>query len=137
MKNGLRGALQNLLSQSVIQSDKNLSDMVRGILDAYTADTNTISGSGNITVNLNGSNLILLNLTGNATLDFSGQQEGVTILKIKQSSGGSNTVTWPSNVVWAGGSAPTLTTTANRSDVVTLIWDGSNFLATSTLNFNA
>jgi hypothetical protein len=42
------------------------------------------------------------------------------LLYLKQDGAGSKTVTWPASVKWAGGSAPTLTTTANRTDVIEL-----------------
>jgi hypothetical protein len=40
--------------------------------------------------------------------------------------------TWPSTFKWRGNTAPTLTTTLNYSDVVTLIYDGTNYLASYT-----
>jgi len=38
------------------------------------------------------------------------------MINIKQDATGSRTVTWFSGITWAGGSAPTLTTTANKTD---------------------
>ena len=43
------------------------------------------------------------------------------IINIIQDSGGSRTVTWFSTIKWAGGSAPTLTTTANKIDTLGFI----------------
>ena len=40
-------------------------------------------------------------------------------LILSQDATGSRTVTWPASVKWAGGTAPTLTTTASRADVLT------------------
>lgn len=54
---------------------------------------------------------------GNITLAVSGQRSGQCfIVRILQDSSGSRTVTWFSTIKWAGGSPPTLTTTANKAD---------------------
>ncbi len=59
-------------------------------------------------------------LGGNRTLAVSnpttGQQFSLILL---QDGAGSRTVTWFAGILWAGGSAPTLTTTANKRDVFT------------------
>ena len=69
------------------------------------------------------------------------------ILLLKQDGSGSRTVTnwktWDqdngneSTVVWAGGSNPTLTTTANKLDILSFYWDNDNHKAygVATLNF--
>ena len=49
-------------------------------------------------------------------------------IMVIQDGTGSRTVTWPSTVKWAGGSAPTLTTTASRTDVIYFIYDGAYYL---------
>lgn len=57
-------------------------------------------------------------------------------LRIKQDATGNRVVSfWPSTVLWPGNSAPTLTTTANKSDLITCIWNGTNDYCASTLNF--
>lgn len=50
---------------------------------------------------------------------------------------GSKLVAWPASVKWASATAPTLTTTAGKSDVVTLLTvdGGTSWLAFSSLNF--
>lgn len=48
----------------------------------------------------------------------------ITLILIQDSTGG-RTIDWPSEIKWPGGSAPTLTTTADKIDVVTLLtYDG-------------
>ena len=44
-------------------------------------------------------------------------------LELVQDATGSRTVTWPSNVSWAGGTAPTLTTTAGGVDLINMTWN--------------
>lgn len=49
------------------------------------------------------------------------------VLVITQGSGGTKTFTWPAAVKWAGGSAPTLTTTAAHIDIVGFEFDGTSY----------
>ncbi len=57
-------------------------------------------------------------------------------LIVSQDDAGSKTVKyWPTNIRWAGGSAPTLTTTANKSDVIFMMFDGTNYLANIVKNY--
>ena len=57
-------------------------------------------------------------LGGNRTLAFSNvATDKAVFLRLKQDGTGSRTVTWPAGVVWPSGAAPTLTTTAGRTDV--------------------
>lgn len=70
-----------------------------------------------------------LTLTGNCTFTFPAASSGGQFtLMLKQDATGSRTVTWPSTVRWAGGTAPTPTSTANRTDVVTFLSDGTYWL---------
>ena len=48
------------------------------------------------------------------------------ILRLLQDSGGGNAVTWFSTIKWAGGSAPTLTATGSKADVVGFLCTGTN-----------
>ena len=58
------------------------------------------------------------------------------IIILKQDATGSRTVTWGTNYKFPGGSAPTLTTTGNQADVITLIaYSASVLMCSSTLNF--
>ena len=74
-------------------------------------------------------------LAGNATLTFTGQSSnGRYLLEITQDDMGSRTITWPA-IRWQGGVAPNLTPTADRLDLFTFVYDGSQFLAQAALNF--
>lgn len=58
-------------------------------------------------------------LGGNRTLALSNVQIGDKFLvRLQQDSSGSRTVTWFGHIKWAGGSAPTLTTTAHKADII-------------------
>lgn len=68
-------------------------------------------------------------LTDNVTYTFSPAPDGPCslILRLIQDATGTRTATWPATVKWPGGTAPTLTTTANAVDVVALYFDGTNY----------
>ena len=107
-----------------------------GIL--YTTLTNSPSVSaGAVTFNCALADIFATTLvTGTPTaITMSNARAGSYVIRLKQSAGGSATVTWSTTIVWAGGSAPTLTTTANYSDIITLVYDGITWRGTATLNF--
>jgi len=61
---------------------------------------------------------------------------GRYLLKLKQpAAGAAGTVTWPASVLWSGGTAPTLTATNDKTDIITLYYDGTNFFGGYTLNY--
>lgn len=69
-------------------------------------------------------------LGGNRTLAVSNGTVGQTfIIRLIQDGTGSRTVTWFSTIKWPDGTAPTLTTTANKIDVF-------GFLITSAGNYD-
>ena len=54
---------------------------------------------------------------GNITIALSSEVVGqIFMIEILQDSVGGRTVTWFTTIKWAGGVAPTLTTTANKKD---------------------
>jgi hypothetical protein len=95
---------------------------------------NFSSGTNNVDLSL--SNIFTINLAGNITLTFSNGTPGTYIIKLIQDGTGSRTVTFPvTNWKWAGGSIPTLTTTANKTDIVSIIYDGTTFYSTIVKDF--
>lgn len=77
-------------------------------------------------------------LTGNCTFTFSPEPSGPCnlVLKLVQDATGSRTVTWPADVKWPGGTAPTLTTAANSIDIVSFYYDGTDFYGQASLAFS-
>ncbi|WP_440105435.1 hypothetical protein [Acidovorax sp. BL-A-41-H1] len=70
-----------------------------------------------------------LTLTGNCAFTFlAATSGGQFTLLLKQDGTGSRTVTWPSSVRWPGGTAPVITATAGRTDVVSFVCDGTYWL---------
>jgi len=104
----------------------------------YTTLTNTpIVAAGAVTFNCALADIFATTLvTGTPTaITMSNARAGSFVVRLQQPAGGSATVTWATTIVWAGGTAPTLTTTANYSDIITLIYDGTTWRGTATLNF--
>ncbi len=97
-----------------------------------------ITSVSNATVDWDNGNIQSITLpSGTSTYTPTNPQAGATyILKIIQPSGGDGIITWGSSVKWPGATAPTLTASNAAVDVVTLIYDGTNYLATSVLNLS-
>ena len=73
---------------------------------------------GTVTFDLNESNTHRVTLGGNRTLAITNVSYGQKFTtRLTQDGTGSRTVTWFNNIHWAGGTAPTLTTTAHQTDV--------------------
>ncbi|NAZ73869.1 hypothetical protein GTQ99_00290 [Kineococcus sp. T13] len=68
-------------------------------------------------------------LTGNVTLTYPAAVTGKSFtLVLVQDGIGGRTVTWPTAVDWSGGTAPTLSSGAGKVDVISMIYDGVNWL---------
>ena len=92
-----------------------------------TAQTYTPSAGGTATLDLSLSNQHYVTFpAGNITLALSNDTNNqIFLVSLTQDSTGSRTVTWFSTIKWAGGTAPTLTTTANKRDTFGFIRTGS------------
>ena len=92
-------------------------------------ETITTGSSGsNLTVNWSSGTIFMITLNNSTTLTYSGAMAGQTItLFLTQDGTGSRTVTWPLATKWAGGTPPTLTTTHNRTDIITVFYDGFSY----------
>lgn len=77
-----------------------------------------------------------LPLTGACSLTISGLSAGGTYnLVVKQDATGSRVVTWVTAVKWSAGAAPTLSTAANSTDIVSFIYDGTTLFGTALKGF--
>ncbi len=87
----------------------------------------TATDAATVTFNLALGNLHRVTLGGNRTLALSNSAVGQAfIVRLLQDGTGSRTVTWFSTINWAGGSAPTLTTTASKADVFGFVCTATN-----------
>ena len=100
----------------------------------YTADTD----GATVTFNMATSNKHTVTLGGSRTLAVSNTSVGQAFLiTLKQDGTGSRTVTWFSGISWAGGSEPTLTTTASKSDVFSFLCIATDTYLGFTVGLNA
>jgi hypothetical protein len=99
---------------------------VRG--QAYTPIYDNLTGGTTFVPDWDNSNVQILTLSGNTNVSG-----GTSTMKggsaytmiIKQSNGGSHTITWDSTYKWEAGSPPTLTVADGSVDIITFICDGT------------
>lgn len=103
---------------------------LQAALDAKAAlveSVNVVNASGaaqTIPDPATGVTMSRITLTANCALTFPAPAAGKSIsLALAQDGTGSRTVTWPATVKWPGGTAPTLTTTPNKTDRLTFLCD--------------
>lgn len=105
------------------------------IHSSMLASAYTQPASSGITVDWANGPVQLITLTSNAFITFIDAVPGMHyLLELTQDSTGSRTVTWPT-IRWQGGSAPTLTATAGKTDLIVLIYDGTSYFGQAALNF--
>jgi hypothetical protein len=86
------------------------------------------TGTAYTVVNTAGS-ILNLTLTGNCVFTFPAASSGGQFtLLLLQDATGARTITWPTSVRWPGGTAPTITATASRTDVISFVSDGTYWL---------
>jgi hypothetical protein len=107
------------------QSVKAYRDAVHDATMTFTNKTNvqkvtsyTPAAAGTATLNLTTGNIHAITMpAGNITIAISNEAVGQCfMIEITQDDVGSRTVTWFDTIKWADGSAPTLTTTADKRD---------------------
>ena len=89
----------------------------------------TTSGSGTQDLNQESANVFIHTSSGNTTFTFSNPPSATYVHSFtvihKQDGSGGHSITWPGTVDWPGGSAPSVTSSANAVDVFTFItYDG-------------
>jgi len=122
---------QGLIDTFVVEhgTDGTHSDITADSITPTVTKQNLVTGSDGATVtfDLDTGNIHEVTLEGNRILAISNEDEGqVFIIKLIQDATGSRTVTWFSTIKWAGGSAPTLTTTATKADVFGFLVTGTD-----------
>jgi hypothetical protein len=109
-------------------------------LDSVRYDAfQTLSSGATVTWDMSNGINASVTLGGNSTLAISGAVNGmVGVIKIVQDATGSRTLALPANslVINGGAGAITLTTTASAVDVLSFIYDGTDFLWTYGVNYN-
>jgi hypothetical protein len=78
-------------------------------------------------------NVLTVTLSAPTTLTVINEAVGTYLIKLVQN--GDHLVSFPTAWKWSGGIAPTVTATAGKTDIVTLIYDGQVFYAAISQNF--
>lgn len=95
-----------------------------------------ITATATTTIDLSLGNVFTVNMGLNVTtLTLTNPVVGTYLLKFVQDATGVRDVTFPVAWKWAGGVIPNLTNTANKLDIVTLVYDGTTYFATIVQNF--
>ena len=94
------------------------------VVQQVTESSNTFTGTN---IEWSSGTIHAHTLTGNRTFTFSGAAAGQTItIFLTQDGTGTRTVTWPT-IRWPAATAPTLTTTAGKADIISIMYDGSQY----------
>ncbi len=106
----------------------------------YSAKCTDTVTTGAFTVDWNSGNVHYVVLDNGAnTATFNNPKDGSRYLLIvmQPSSGAAGTISWPGTVAWPSGSAPTLTATNAKVDIVAFVYDGTNtkYYGSSSLNY--
>jgi len=114
------GSLAALTMAGTVSMADNVIGRPRFTDYAETYSAPTIS-SGTLTLNIENGNVFRVSLNANITTltisNPSGTGNACSFTLIFDADGTARTVTWPAAVKWPGGTAPTLTSTASRSDM--------------------
>lgn len=100
--------------------------VTKPLLKDYSETINVIPLSSALTeIDVSLGNVVDMTLDTSPTLTFvnpapTGTGGSFTLI-LRQDASGSRTVTWPGSVRWGGATAPTLTTTANKVDIITFV----------------
>jgi hypothetical protein len=115
---------------------------LNGEIKAFREDVSTLSiSAGSLALDLALFNNFKVSLTSNVTTinvsNWVTAKATSVVLRLTQDGTGSRTVTFPAGWKWSGNVAPTMTATANKSDVIVL-WsdDGGTTIFASVLGQN-
>lgn len=120
--NTLTGVASTSTSQTLTNKTLTNPTVTNYVETPFSANSGTA-----ITLALTNGTFQIITLTGNATITMPTAVSGKSfIMLLKQDGTGGRTVTW-STVVWPGGTAPTITSTASKSDLYSFFSDGTNW----------
>lgn len=120
--------LNNSTIQELQSGDSIISiPLINPTVTNYTETAFTANSNSAITLSLDNGTLDIITLTANCTITMPTAAVGKSfLLFLKQDATGGRSVTW-STVKWAGGTAPTITSTASKQDIFSFFSDGTNW----------
>ena len=90
-----------------------------GVSSGPVAQQAVTANGSTTTIDLSSGNLIYMTQSANTTVAFAnteGNTDVVYLVRVKDASGTARTITWPSGIVWDGGSEPTLLNVNNEDE---------------------
>ncbi len=132
---------EGLISRIAINPHRRCSQIVKDLTAekkiVFVSEIDNGDSGATATIDWNEGNKQKIVLTDDCSLTFAAPFGSNTVtLKVEQDVTGSRLVTWPANVKWAGGAAPTLTTAGNAIDIVVFYHDGQDYYGSSALDFS-
>jgi hypothetical protein len=114
--------------------DKTFTGDIKALTYITTVPNLISANTAATTLDLSTGNILKVNLVANTTISVNSASVGTYILEIIQN--GTYTVAWPtSNWKWSGGTAPTITATNGKTDIITIVYDGTTYFASAVQNF--
>ena len=114
-----------------------LSDLISSNVKAKTFELtqpSSINSTSTTTLDLSTGNVLQVVLTGSTTLAFTNPKIGTYIIKIKQDDTGNWALNFPT-IKWSDAAVPTITTRPNAVDLITIIYDGTDYYGSCLQNF--
>ena len=104
-------------------------------VNAYVEGVIAVGNTGNaVTINIANATIVTATLTANCTFTMPSNTAGRSLTLILKTGNGSFTSTF-TGVKWTSNTAPTITTTASRADILTFVADGANWYGNYAQNY--
>lgn len=103
--------------------DFNTNQLIRPEIKNYSETVSTVVAAGTTTLDITNGNVFNMSQDTNiTTFNFNnaaatGKCSGFTLIRTKDATGTTRSITWPASVKWSGGTAPTLTQTTGSVDI--------------------
>lgn len=128
------GTTNNLTESNVIIVSGSVGNVtVNGYTEAVT--TGYVNTGSTYTFNIANTTIITANLSATCTFTMPSNTAGKSFILFLKTGAGTNTATF-TGVKWVGNTAPTITATANRMDILTFTADGTNWYGNYAQGFN-
>lgn len=104
--------------------------------DRYVMTAAGAASGSSITLDLSTANLFTINIDVDITnITLTNPDVGTYIIKLQRDTVGNRAIALPSEWKWSGGSTPVITQVGGALDIITLIYDGTNYYAAISQNF--
>ncbi len=124
------GELLQRLPRQEEPFDMNNNSIDRVLTATFNGEYDNGTVSSNTTIDFTNGQKQVVTLGASITLSFTDPAGPCNlVLKVVQDGTGGRDVTWPSSVLWPGGSKTALSNSADAVDVVSFYYDGTNYHA--------